>query len=156
MSETKLAVENFKMGELTPIDFYFRYRISGYQRKISSATWISELCRYRNKRSIEVRCDIMAVRSKSNLNWLNNTIYGYLRHLKVTVDPREISGATLRNYIKPIKLFFQQTAQKFYLFLTSLSMPTCLHSWLLTWYYFKWFRWIRITCSQANLSLSLS
>jgi hypothetical protein len=59
-------------------------------------------------RPLEIRCEILAVKSRSNLNWLNNTIYKYLQHLKKRVETREISGATLRNYIKPIKLFFQQ------------------------------------------------
>ena len=116
MSETKLAEENSESQEPTPYTV-FTLAIESPATKekyLQRLEYLLNFADIKNKRSIEIRRDIMAARSKSNLNWLNNTIYGYLQHLKVTVDTREISGATLRNYIKPIKLFFQQIGQKFH------------------------------------------
>jgi hypothetical protein len=58
-----------------------------------------------NEGNIESNCNILAKKSKADLQWLINGLMGYLQIHRQRVERREISGATLRNYLKPIKLF---------------------------------------------------
>jgi hypothetical protein len=46
--------------------------------------------------------------AKSDYNWLVNCIFNYLQLLKNRVESKEIKPSTLRNNIKPIKLFCDQ------------------------------------------------
>jgi hypothetical protein len=58
--------------------------------------------------TIEERCNIFGKKAKSDINWLANNILKYLQYHKDRVERKEITGSTLRNYIKPIKLFCEQ------------------------------------------------
>lgn len=58
--------------------------------------------------TIEERCNIFGEKAKSNNNWVANNILKYLQIHKDRVERKEITGSTLRNYIKPIKLFCEQ------------------------------------------------
>jgi hypothetical protein len=55
--------------------------------------------------AIEDRCNIFGEKAKSDIKWLANNILKYLQLHKDRVERKEITGSTLRNYIKPIKLF---------------------------------------------------
>lgn len=57
---------------------------------------------------IEERCNIFGENAKGDINWLANNILKYLQVHKDRVERKEITGSTLRNYIKPIKLFCEQ------------------------------------------------
>ena len=52
--------------------------------------------------------DILTQKAKSDINWLVNAIFKYLQGHKGRVERKEISSATLRNYVKPIRLYCEQ------------------------------------------------
>src|SRR5262245_1699050 len=56
-------------------------------------------------RTIQERCKNFVNRAKSDNNWLLGSILSFLQRQKERVQKKEISGATLRNYVKAIKLF---------------------------------------------------
>jgi hypothetical protein len=58
--------------------------------------------------SNEARCNKLAELAESDFKWLVSCIFNYLRFLKTRVDSKEIKASTLRNNIKPIKLFLEQ------------------------------------------------
>jgi hypothetical protein len=58
--------------------------------------------------SVEERCNMLAELAKSNYEWLARCIFNYLQLLKSRVESKEIKASTLRNNIKPIKLFLEQ------------------------------------------------
>ena len=59
--------------------------------------------------SIEKRFNAFSLKAKEDTNWLVNSLVRYLQFHRQRVDRKEITGSTLRNYIKPIKLFCEQT-----------------------------------------------
>ena len=58
--------------------------------------------------SIEERCNVLSEVAKNDYKWLLNCIFNYLHLLKSRVESKEIKPSTLRNNIKPIKLFCEQ------------------------------------------------
>jgi hypothetical protein len=58
--------------------------------------------------SIEERCNMLAEAAKNDYKWLLNCIFNYLQLLKSRVESKEIKPSTLRNNVKPIKLFCEQ------------------------------------------------
>jgi len=61
-----------------------------------------------NEGNIENRCNILGQKSKADSTWLTSNVIKYLQIHRQRVEKREISAATIRNYIKPIKLFCEQ------------------------------------------------
>jgi Phage integrase family len=61
-----------------------------------------------NNGNIENRCNILGQKSKADLIWLTSNVIKFLQMHRQRVEKREISAGTLRNYIKPIKLFCEQ------------------------------------------------
>jgi hypothetical protein len=59
--------------------------------------------------SIEERCNKLAELANNDYKWLLNCIFNYLQSLRSRVDSKQIKPSTLRNNIKPIKLFCEQT-----------------------------------------------
>jgi integrase len=51
---------------------------------------------------------VLTQKAKANLNWFVNAIFKYLQDHKARVDRKEISSSTLRNYLKPIRLYCDQ------------------------------------------------
>ena len=58
--------------------------------------------------NIEDRCNIFGQKCKADSRWLANNMIRYLHIHRKRVERREISASTLKNYIKPIKLFCKQ------------------------------------------------
>jgi hypothetical protein len=58
---------------------------------------------------MEERCNLFAEKGKIDPNWAFNRIMGFLQVQKEHVEKREITGATLRNLVKPIKLFCEMS-----------------------------------------------
>jgi hypothetical protein len=58
--------------------------------------------------TIDERCNTFGVKAKADRTWLVNNIVKYLQAHKSRAERKEITGSTLRNYIKPIKLFCEQ------------------------------------------------
>ncbi|MGC1135165.1 MAG: tyrosine-type recombinase/integrase [Nitrososphaeraceae archaeon] len=52
--------------------------------------------------------EILTRKAKADITWLVNGIFRYLQVHKGRVEHKEISTATLRNYIKPIRLYCDQ------------------------------------------------
>jgi hypothetical protein len=59
-------------------------------------------------KEIEKRCDSFAEKGKDN-NWTINQIIRFLQFQKERVEKEEITGATLKNFIKSIKIFCDST-----------------------------------------------
>jgi hypothetical protein len=55
--------------------------------------------------TLEERARVFAKRGKDDSNWSLNNILKFVQFQKDRVDKKEISGATVRNYVKSIKLF---------------------------------------------------
>src|SRR5438874_938239 len=55
--------------------------------------------------TLEERAKAFAKRGKDDGNWSLNSILKFVQFQKDRVDKKEISGATVRNYVKSIKLF---------------------------------------------------
>jgi hypothetical protein len=58
-----------------------------------------------NDGNIEKKCKIFGLKARADSKWLTNNIMRYLQVQRKRMEKREISAATLRNYLKPIKLF---------------------------------------------------
>ena len=56
-------------------------------------------------RSLEDKARIFAKKSKSDFNWAFANLLKFIQFQKDRVDKKEITGATVRNYVKSIKLF---------------------------------------------------
>ena len=60
-------------------------------------------------RTMEERCNYFADKGTKNSNWAFNCIVRFLQYQKERVEREEITGATLRNFIKAIKLFCEMS-----------------------------------------------
>ncbi|CAN5474855.1 hypothetical protein BH18THE1_BH18THE1_20790 [soil metagenome] len=58
--------------------------------------------------NLEEKCNALGEKVKANPTWLTREVIRYLHIHMQRAEKREISGATLRNYLKPIKLFCEQ------------------------------------------------
>jgi integrase len=58
-----------------------------------------------HQNDLEECFEILTQRLKADCNWFGNAIFRYLQDQKGRVERKEISSATLLNYIKPIKLY---------------------------------------------------
>ncbi len=55
-------------------------------------------------KTMEVRCNTFALQGVKDPNWAFNSITDFLQFQKGRVQRGEITGATLRNFVKSIKL----------------------------------------------------
>lgn len=51
------------------------------------------------------RCRVFAEKGRNDGNWVFRSIVGFIQIQKERVDKKEITGSTIRNYVKAIKLF---------------------------------------------------
>jgi hypothetical protein len=58
--------------------------------------------------NLEGSFDSLTQRASVDFNWFVNAIFKYLQGHKGRVERKEISSATLRNYVKPIRLYCEQ------------------------------------------------
>lgn len=49
---------------------------------------------------IESRCNVFVEKAKSNTNWTLSQVIRFLQFQKETVDNKEITAATLKNFVK--------------------------------------------------------
>src|SRR5215207_1370149 len=59
--------------------------------------------------TMEERCNMFAAKGKKDPNWAFNCIIKFLQYQKERVEREEITGATLRNFVKAIKLFCEMS-----------------------------------------------
>jgi hypothetical protein len=57
------------------------------------------------KLTMQERCKLFADKSRCEKGWLVNVIIKFLQYQKGRVNSKEITGSTLRNYVKVLKLF---------------------------------------------------
>jgi hypothetical protein len=57
------------------------------------------------KLTMQERCKVFKDKARSENEWLLNVIIQFLQYQKSRVSRREITGSTLRNYVKVLKLF---------------------------------------------------
>lgn len=57
---------------------------------------------------VEGQFEKLTLRARSDVNWFASVILKYLQVHKGRVERKEISSATIRNYVKPIKLYCEQ------------------------------------------------
>jgi hypothetical protein len=62
-----------------------------------------------NKNSTEELCRIFVEKGKQDPNWIIDNIVAFLMEYKERYDRREISGSTIRNYVKVVKLLCEMT-----------------------------------------------
>jgi hypothetical protein len=55
--------------------------------------------------TLQEQARAFAKRGKANSNWALNNILKFVQYQKDRVERKEITGATVRNYVKSIKLF---------------------------------------------------
>src|SRR5215213_7252435 len=58
---------------------------------------------------IEERCKYFVEKAKNDQKWLLNNVLKFLLVQKERVERKEITGATVRNYVKTIKLFCEMS-----------------------------------------------
>jgi len=61
------------------------------------------------KGTIEERCNLFAAKAIKDPFWAFSVVIKFLQFQKERVEKEEITGATLRNFIKPIKLFCEMS-----------------------------------------------
>jgi hypothetical protein len=59
--------------------------------------------------TMEERCNLFAVKGRRDQNWVFSSIVKFLQYQKERVEREEITGATLRNFVKAIKLFCEMS-----------------------------------------------
>jgi hypothetical protein len=57
---------------------------------------------------VDELCNKLAELAKNDNKWLVNCIFNYIQLLKARAESKEIKGSTLRNNLKPVKLFCEQ------------------------------------------------
>ena len=55
--------------------------------------------------TVEERCSVFVEKTKNDSDWAFRNIVGFLQVQKERVDRKEITGSTIHNYVKAIKLF---------------------------------------------------
>ena len=58
--------------------------------------------------NLEERCNAFGQKAKNDTLWLTDNLMRYLHVHRQRAERKDISGSTLRNYIKPIKLLCEQ------------------------------------------------
>lgn len=59
--------------------------------------------------TMEKRCDFFALKAREDPNWVFNYIIKFLQYQRQRVERKEIVGATLKNFVKPLKLFCEMS-----------------------------------------------
>jgi hypothetical protein len=60
-------------------------------------------------KNIEERCQTFVDKGQNNINWIYTNILRFVLFHKERIDKKEISGATLINYLEAIKLFCEMS-----------------------------------------------
>jgi hypothetical protein len=59
--------------------------------------------------TLEECCNLFVERGKMNPSWVFDCVLQFLQFQKVRVEKGEITGATLKNFVKAIKLFCEMS-----------------------------------------------
>jgi len=108
--ENRLSISHFGVGqESEPYDL-FVFAINAEQTRQKYITRMKKFLGIigidqENKLTLQERCKLFAKKARSENGRLANVIIQFLQYQKDRVDRKEITGSTLRNYVKVIKLF---------------------------------------------------
>jgi hypothetical protein len=78
-----------------------------YERRLKRFFDFIEFDSWEN--DIETRCNAFAEKAKSNTNWTLNQVIRFLQYQKERLDNKEITAATLKNFVKSIKVFCEMS-----------------------------------------------
>lgn len=62
-----------------------------------------------NENDFETRCNTFAEKAISNTNWTLSQVIRFLQYQKERVENKEITTATLNNFVKSIKVFCEMS-----------------------------------------------
>jgi integrase len=112
--ETKLQ-EQEREKDLTKANAYSMY-IYAIRSPSTKDTYLRRLRIFFNhiellsmNEPMEIRCNLFVDKANSNNKWAFSMIVDFLQFQKERTENREISPATLRNFVKAIKLFCEMT-----------------------------------------------
>jgi len=100
--------EGEKQNQLSPYTM-FKYSIRSeltrkyYERRLR--TFFDFIQFEIEIKDVEIRCNHFAERGKININWTLNHIIRFLQFQKERVENEEITAATLKNFVKSLKVF---------------------------------------------------
>jgi hypothetical protein len=102
-------VESTKLDELDPWSLYI-YAMKGPMTRDRYQTRLAKFLDFigmlqGGTTTLEGRARAFAKKGKEDSIWASNNILKFVQFQKDRVDKKEITGATLRNYVKSIKLF---------------------------------------------------
>lgn len=113
--EIELFKENEQENNPKESDAYSLY-IYGIRSPVTRDTYLRRLRTFfnhihllSNNEPMNVRCNLFVDKSKTNPRWAFSQILNFLQFQKERVENREISPATLRNFVKSIKLLCEMT-----------------------------------------------
>jgi len=113
--ETRLQQEQRQGKDLTEDNAYSLY-IYAIRSPSTKDTYLRRLRIFFNhiellsmNEPMEIRCNLFVDQAKSNNKWAFSKIIEFLQFQKERTENREISPATLRNFVKAIKLFCEMT-----------------------------------------------
>ena len=77
--------------------------------KIGVAKFFDSIGLDKEGKTVEEKAIIFVNRGKDDINWAFNNVLKFIHFQKERVDKKEITGATVRNYAKSIKIFCEMT-----------------------------------------------
>jgi hypothetical protein len=76
-----------------------------YKTRLAKFLDFIEIETEEDSKSLEDKARMFAKKSKHDFNWAFANLLKFIQYQKDRVDKKEITGATVRNYVKSIKLF---------------------------------------------------
>ena len=104
-------LENLKTVESEEMDPWslFDYAMKAPMTKDRYKTRVTKFFDFvgldKERKTVQDKARIFANRGKEDVNWAFSNVLRFIHFQKERVDRKEISGATVRNYAKSIKLF---------------------------------------------------
>jgi integrase len=105
LSNTKEEEEQSQLSPYTMFKYSIRSELTRkyYERRLR--TFFDFIQFEIEIKEIEIRCNHFAERAKININWTLNQIIRFLQFQKERVENVEITAATLKNFVKSLKVF---------------------------------------------------
>jgi hypothetical protein len=104
LSNTK-EVEQSQLSPYTMFKYSIRSELTRmyYERRLR--TFLDFIQFEIEIKDVEIRCNHFAEKGKININWTLNHIIRFLQFQKERVENKEITAATLKNFVKSLKVF---------------------------------------------------
>jgi hypothetical protein len=104
LSNTK-EVEQSQLSPYTMFKYSIRSELTRmyYERRLR--TFLDFIQFEIEIKDVEIRCNHFAEKGKININWTSTHIIRFLQFQKERVENKEITAATLKNFVKSLKVF---------------------------------------------------